>query len=61
MRLWQRLTYVFFLGYISSMSASEGQDIPKMVVKGEASVFKPADQMEVSFGVIPKEAILLPR
>lgn len=32
--------------------ADEFDNIPKMTVKGEASVFKPADQMEVSLGVV---------
>lgn len=32
--------------------ADEFENIPKMTVKGEASVFKPADQMEVSLGVL---------
>lgn len=32
--------------------ANELEKIPKLTVKGEASIFKPADQMEVSLGVV---------
>jgi uncharacterized protein YggE len=36
--------------------ADEFDNIPKLVVRGEASVFKPADQMEVSLGVVTSAA-----
>jgi uncharacterized protein YggE len=32
--------------------ADEFDNLPKLLVKGEASIFKPADQMEVSLGVL---------
>ncbi len=32
--------------------ASDFDSLPKMSIKGEASIFKPADQMEVSLGVV---------
>lgn len=32
--------------------AGQSDQLPKLIVKGEASVFKPADQMEVSLGVV---------
>jgi uncharacterized protein YggE len=38
---------------IEGMSGAVGfENTPKMSVKGEASVFKPSDQMEVSLGVV---------
>jgi uncharacterized protein len=40
---------LFFVGICNGEPFS---DTPKLVVKGEASIFKPADSMEVSLGVV---------
>lgn len=37
---------------LSLRAEDDFDQIPKLVVKGEASVFKPADQMEVSLGIV---------
>lgn len=37
---------------LSIQAEDDFDQIPKLVVKGEASVFKPADQMEVSLGIV---------
>src|SRR5262245_21925344 len=36
----------------TNSGAAEFENTPKLSVKGEASIFKPADQMEVSLGVV---------
>ncbi len=38
----------------SILHGGEFSDIPKLIVKGEASLFKPADQMEMTIGVVSK-------
>lgn len=45
------LSIIFFTSHRFSWS-EEFENIPKLIVRGEASLFKPADQMEVSLGVV---------
>ena len=45
------IAVLFLLPKVESW-ADEFENTPKLVVKGEASIFKPADQMEVSLGVV---------
>lgn len=44
------LTYMIFL--ISALQAVDFADIPSLAVKGEASIFRPTDQLEVILGVV---------
>jgi len=43
---------LFLIPRVNSWGAAEFKDIPQLTVRGEASIFKPADQMEVSLGVV---------
>lgn len=43
---------VLFVSQQNECIASDFDSIPKMTIKGEASIFKPADQMEVNLGVL---------
>lgn len=45
-------TSLFFLMCLAKSWAIDFANTPKLVVKGEASIFKPADQMEASLGVL---------
>jgi uncharacterized protein YggE len=50
------LTAFLFLVSHANSWASEFADVPKLIVRGEASIFRPADQMEVSLGVVTTSA-----
>lgn len=54
MKKWLFLVTVglFLLSQKESCYADEFANLPKLTVKGEASIFKPSDQMEVSLGVV---------
>ena len=43
---------MFLLFSASNCFADPSDQVPKLVVKGEASIFKPANQMEISLGVV---------
>lgn len=48
-----RLLTMSMLFLLPSMKGwAEFENTPKLVVRGEASIFKPADQMEISLGVV---------
>lgn len=42
------------LAHLVNVQAAEFADTPKLVVRGEASIFKPADQLEIVLGVVTK-------
>jgi uncharacterized protein len=49
----------FLMGVLCSLSPLQGQtadftETPKLVVRGEASIFRPADQLEVILGIVTK-------
>lgn len=49
--------YAFFLSTLFLLSTTPGgavdfENTPQLVIKGEASIFKPADQVEVKIGVV---------
>lgn len=46
------LINIFFLMPAFTGWADDFSDTPKLIVRGEASIFKPADQMEVVLGVV---------
>lgn len=54
MKKWSLLLSIgiLFLLPKANIGAAEFENIPQLVVRGEASIFKPADQMEVSLGVV---------
>jgi uncharacterized protein YggE len=54
MKQWLRLMSIGILLFLPKANhlVAEFENTPKLVVRGEASVFKPADQMEVSLGVV---------
>ena len=54
MKKWSLLLSIGILLLVPKTNswADEFENTPKLVVKGEASIFKPADQMEVSLGVV---------
>lgn len=46
------LSFLFCALQLPVWAEDDFEKLPKLVVKGEASVFKPADQIEVSLGVV---------
>lgn len=53
MKKWS-LFFISMIFFISVLQATEFADTPKLVVRGEASIFRPADQLEVILGVVTK-------
>jgi uncharacterized protein len=49
--------FVFFLilSFICPLTAETTKEISKLIVRGEATIFKPADQLHLSLGVITRE------
>jgi uncharacterized protein YggE len=43
---------LFLVSHANSWANTEFRDVPKLLVRGEASIFQPADQMELSLGVV---------
>ena len=50
--LWLMSLGLVILSPKKGCHADEFDNLPKLMVKGEASIFKPADQMEVNLGVL---------
>lgn len=48
------LSVMLCLAPLVNVQSAEFSDTPKLVVRGEASIFKPADQLEIVLGVVTK-------
>lgn len=52
------LTFVSTVLFFSPLSAESKNEFPQLTVKGEAQLLKPADQMQLTIGVVTKDADL---